>query len=1019
MEELAEDEAFPDQALAAAVASKCYYHLEVYDEALRLALSAGKYFDITEDSEYVHKIVSKCIDEYIRQKRGQQGVSDDDDDDNDDGEIDEEFGDSDRAAKREAGEALKNPAVDPSVMEIVERMYQNCNATGHFRQALGVAFEAQDLEKIDEILSASGDSQAMLGFGFKLCQTSDITRAFRTSVLQILARKYRSLEEPDYINVCQCLQYLNDAKGVADILLDLIAQGDDLKKVQALQVAFVLVENQNQQFMREVTSHMRLPGDEPEESPKAASSGAAAEPSADTADPAEGSRKRKMDGEEEDGPELKRTNMQASPREVPTIPEDQVEGILQLRKVLDGSETVDAQLAFLCRNNMTDLLLLERIRDSTTKVRNYSVLHNATVVAHSYMNAGTTSDVFLRNNMEWLRSATNWARFTAVAALGVVHKGNLKNSMSVLKAYLPSADGAPNGDPGQKYAEGGALFALGLIHANKYDREKILYLEEALQRATTTTNPTHIHGACLGLGFAGMSAGEMRHMTLLQDTLYQHEDAVAGEAAALTMGLLNMGAGSTTPASRKALEVMMPHAHATDHEKIIRGHAIGMALMMYQQEEQALTLIHQLIRDKDPILRYGGVFTIGLAFCGTANNKQIARLLHIAVSDVSNDVKRAAVTMLGFVMLKNPDKVPQLVSLLSHSYSPHIRYGAAMAVGIACSGTSLPSALEILNPLLKDSVDYVRSAAHICKAMVIMQDAAKYKPFEDSLNEIITGKASNATTLVMSSAVLASGVLNAGGRNVTISLVSDAGHRMQAAIAGMTLWLQHWYWYPYYTALSLAFTPTVLIGFNKDLKIPSNFTMESKARPSQFAYPEPLKEKTEDKKERITTVTLSTTAAAQARKRKKEAVSGKKDDADKSAVDDDEPSKPAAETEGGSKPAKATDKDAAEGSKVDADADTDKESEKKAKAKEPTSFLVENPGRVTQRQRATMELVEEGQRYKPILTGVRSGMVMLVDTTPGEEETFVDFSKPLNPKTKAPTEEDEPKPPKPFIWRPK
>lgn len=49
---------------------------------------------------------------------------------------------------------------------------------------------------------------------------------------------------------------------------------------------------------------------------------------------------------------------------------------------------------------------------------------------------------------------------------------------------------------------------------------------------------------------------------------------------------------------------------------------------------------------------------------------------------------------------------------------------------------------------------------------------------------------------------------------------------MQAAIAGMTIWLQHWYWYPYYTALSLTFTPTVLMGFNKDLKIPSDFGMQ-------------------------------------------------------------------------------------------------------------------------------------------------------------------------------------------------
>lgn len=43
--------------LAAAVASKVYYHLEAYTEAVRLALAAGDLFDVDGRSEYVETIV--------------------------------------------------------------------------------------------------------------------------------------------------------------------------------------------------------------------------------------------------------------------------------------------------------------------------------------------------------------------------------------------------------------------------------------------------------------------------------------------------------------------------------------------------------------------------------------------------------------------------------------------------------------------------------------------------------------------------------------------------------------------------------------------------------------------------------------------------------------------------------------------------------------------------------------------------------------------------------------------------
>ena len=68
-------------------------------------------------------------------------------------------------------------------------------------------------------------------------------------------------------------------------------------------------------------------------------------------------------------------------------------------------------------------------------------------------------------------------------------------------------------------------------------------------------------------------------------------------------------------------------------------------------------------------------------------------------------------------------------------------------------------------------------------------------------------------------AALAQGILDAGGRNVTIGLQNPTGALNMEAIVGIALFTNFWYWYPLAHCLTLAFTPTAIIGLNSDLKV--------------------------------------------------------------------------------------------------------------------------------------------------------------------------------------------------------
>ncbi|OXT10064.1 hypothetical protein B9K06_26715, partial [Bacillus sp. OG2] len=80
-------------------------------------------------------------------------------------------------------------------------------------------------------------------------------------------------------------------------------------------------------------------------------------------------------------------------------------------------------------------------------------------------------------------------------------------------------------------------------------------------------------------------------------------------------------------------------------------------------------------------------------------------------------------------------------------------------------GSGLKSALDVLEPLSTDSVDFVRQGAFLAKAMILIQQnektCPKVKDFKESLASIVSNKHEEA--LARFGATLAQGIIDAGG----------------------------------------------------------------------------------------------------------------------------------------------------------------------------------------------------------------------------------------------------------------
>lgn len=117
----------PTRSVAALLASKVYFHLGEFDEALSFALGAGDAFNVDGSDEYTESIVSKAIESYIEQNAAGASAS-----------------------------ATGGTTPDPRLVKIVNAMFTRCIDLAEYKPALGIALETRRPDIISAVFEHSG-----------------------------------------------------------------------------------------------------------------------------------------------------------------------------------------------------------------------------------------------------------------------------------------------------------------------------------------------------------------------------------------------------------------------------------------------------------------------------------------------------------------------------------------------------------------------------------------------------------------------------------------------------------------------------------------------------------------------------------------------------------------------------------------------------------------------------------------------------------------------------------------------
>lgn len=264
---------------------------------------------------------------------------------------------------------LQRP-VQKNLQATIRRIFESCYDNGDYKQVVGIAIEARNLDVLRETFlratqeekkqgkMAANDSTSrsdeLMEYVLDICMNVVQERGLRNDILRLILDLLNDIPNPDYFSIAKCVVYLNQHSMAANLIRQLVQRGDPKSLAVAYQISFDLYENGTQEFLAKVMDELPE-SEEKNEDSKPAANGEASRPKTDAGESE--SLLANQDTSNEGPALVSRTKSKPAS-------EEELKVFSSVRHVLRGTKSIELNLEFLYRNNHADKQILNKVRDS-------------------------------------------------------------------------------------------------------------------------------------------------------------------------------------------------------------------------------------------------------------------------------------------------------------------------------------------------------------------------------------------------------------------------------------------------------------------------------------------------------------------------------------------------------------------------------------------------------------------------------------------------------------------------------